>query len=213
VRTSGPSATRRLALLWLGALAVLLAVFAAAELAGLPLLPSRVGAAVGVGLLAADVLLPIPSSVVMAALGAAYGLPLGAALSVLGGALMALAGGLLGRRGSRAVTGGDRARVESLVARYGVAAVVLSRPVPLLAESVLFVAAAAGMPLPRLVLGATAGTVPVALVYAAAGAYGRQADAAVAFVVIVVLALLALAVPRYWRQSSLPSGSVIMTQR
>lgn len=43
-----------------------------------------VAAAVGVGLLVADVVLPVPSSVVMVAHGALFGVGLGAALSMLG---------------------------------------------------------------------------------------------------------------------------------
>ncbi|HEU0132143.1 MAG TPA: VTT domain-containing protein [Mycobacteriales bacterium] len=196
----------RLAALWLGVVAVLLAVFLAAAALGLPVLadpgpalrslPAPAGAAAALALLTADVALPVPSSLVMVALGALYGAVPGAALSVAGGALMGLAGGLLGRRGGPVldrVAGRDRDRVLRLVARWGVAAVVVTRPVPLLAESVVLVAGAARMPLWRLVLGAAAGTLPVAVVYALAGAYGRRADAGAAFVALVLLALLALA--------------------
>jgi uncharacterized membrane protein YdjX (TVP38/TMEM64 family) len=197
--------TARLATVWLGVVAVLLVVFLAATALGLPVLadpgptlrtlPAPAGAVAGVGLLVADVFLPVPSSLVMVAFGTAYGVVPATALSLLGGALMGLAGGGAGRRGGGAldrVVGPDRARVERLVARYGVAAVVVTRPVPLLAESVVLVAGAARMPLWLIVLGCAAGTLPIALVYALAGAYGRRADAGAAFVVLAVLAVLAM---------------------
>lgn len=197
----------RLAALWLAVVAILLVMFAVAERAGIgvltdprPTLASLSGpaaAVAGVGLLAADIVLPAPSSVVMVALGALFGVAIGTALGTVGSVAAALAGGLLGRRGHRAldrVVGDDRARVEALLDRYGVAAVIVTRPVPLLAESVALVAGAAGMPMARFVAGALAGCVPVALLYAVAGARGRQADGAVAFVVLVGLSLVALAI-------------------
>ncbi|HEV2888983.1 MAG TPA: VTT domain-containing protein [Frankiaceae bacterium] len=201
--------TARLVAMWAAVLAALLAVFAVATAAGLPVLDDPApalrsagaagGAVAGVAVLALDVVLPVPSSLVMVAFGAAYGVAAATALSVAGGALMAGVGGTLGRRGARALGPNDAARARRLVDRYGVAAVVLTRPVPLLAESVVLVAGAAGMPLRRLVLGAAAGTLPLALVYAVAGAYGRAADATVAFVVLVLLAAAALATGRRTR--------------
>ncbi len=197
--------TARLAAVWTAVVVALLVVFGTAAALGLPVLDDPApalrsagalgGAVAGLAALVADVVLPVPSSLVMVALGAMYGIAAATALSVLGGALMGLAGGLLGRRGRRAL-GRDADRARRLVDRYGVAAVVLTRPVPLLAESVVLVAGAAGMPLRRLVAGAAAGTVPLALVYAAAGAYGRAADATVAFVVLALLAALALVAGR-----------------
>lgn len=200
--------TARLVAVWSAVVVALLVVFGTAAAFGLPVLDDPApalrsagaigGALAGVTALVADVVLPVPSSLVMVAMGAMYGIATATVLSVAGGALMGLAGGLLGRRGTRAL-GRDAGRARRLVDRYGVAAVVLTRPVPLLAESVVLVAGAAGMPLRRIVLGAAAGTVPLALVYAAAGAYGGAANATAAFVVLVLLAALALATGRRTR--------------
>jgi uncharacterized membrane protein YdjX (TVP38/TMEM64 family) len=197
----------RLAALFLAVVAVLLVVFAVAESAGIgvltdprPTLASLSGpaaAVVGVGLLTADIVLPVPSSVVMVALGALYGVAVGTALATIGGVAAALLGGLLGRQGHRAldrVVGGERGRVEAMLDRYGVAAVIVTRPVPLLAESVVLIAGAAGMPMAKLVAGALIGSLPVAFVYAVAGARGRQAVGAVAFVVLVAVSITALVI-------------------
>src|ERR1051325_8864098 len=97
-------------------------------------------ASLGVGLLVADVLLPVPSSLVMVAHGALFGVALGTLLSLLGSIGAALFGFAIGRRGGklleRAVTSADRARANKMLARWGTLAVIVTRPVPLLAETV-----------------------------------------------------------------------------
>ena len=109
-------------------------------------LPASTVAAVVVGLLASDILLPIPSSVVNTFAGrmlgfwggtaAAWcGMTLGAGLAF---ALVRLAGRPLARR-----LAGDEelARVDGLAQRFGLMTLVLTRPIPVLAEAaVLFLA-------------------------------------------------------------------------
>jgi uncharacterized membrane protein YdjX (TVP38/TMEM64 family) len=110
---------------------------------------SGLAASIGVGLLVIDIVLPVPSSVVMLAHGALFGIVPGAALSVLGrtgnavvGVLLGRsAGGLLSRRDARRPST-EHTRGADLVRRWGLAAVVLTRPVPVLAESTLVAAAA-----------------------------------------------------------------------
>lgn len=173
---------RRTALLTTGLLGCLLLVFAAVQVAGVPLLtdprPALSGAGVvaallGLGLLVADVVLPVPSSIVMVAHGAAFGAVAGAALSVAGGTGAAYAGWLLGRRADplrRWVSDDERARAERLLRRWGLLAVVVTRPVPLLAETVAIAAGTARLSPAKVVAAAALGTLPVAVAYALAGA-------------------------------------------
>ena len=94
---------------------------------------SGTAAGLGVGLLVADIVLPVPSSVVMLAHGTLFGIVPGAALSLLGRAGNAVvgvvigrsAGSLLGRRFTP-----DAGRGTALVRRWGLAAVVVTRPAP-----------------------------------------------------------------------------------
>ena len=58
-------------------------------------------AALGVSLLVADVLLPVPSSLVMVAHGALFGVVMGTLLSLLGSMGAALFGFVIGRRGGK----------------------------------------------------------------------------------------------------------------
>jgi uncharacterized membrane protein YdjX (TVP38/TMEM64 family) len=129
-------------------------------------------ALLGVGLLVADAILPVPSSVVMIALGSLYGAPAGIALALAGRTAMALLGFWLGRRGGRVmerVGPRDRERAEALLERRGALAIVMSRPVPLLAETVVVLAGTSRMPWRRAALAAFVGALPEAIAYGVAG--------------------------------------------
>lgn len=162
---------------------VFLALFGVVEALGVPVLTSEqplpaeggvAAAALGVGLLLVDVLLPVPSSVVMVGHGALFGVLTGTALSLLGSVGAAALGFALGRRGgpllARLVTPGERARADALLARWGGMAIVATRPIPLLAETVAILAGTSPMTWPRLLGAAAAGSLPPALAYAMTGA-------------------------------------------
>lgn len=133
-----------------------------------------VAACVGVGLLIADVLLPVPSSLVMVAHGALFGVLWGTTLSLIGSVGAAIFGFAIGRRGGRlmerVVTLAERERAGDILARWGTLAVIVTRPVPLLAETVAIMAGATTMTWRSLVLASFAGSLPPALLYALTGA-------------------------------------------
>lgn len=209
------SRTRRSAypLLVAGLVTALLVAFAVVEALEVPLLTDPVPAlrgagalagALGVGLLLVDVAIPVPSSIVMTVHGALFGAVGGAALSLLGGTGATLVAVALGRRGrgplQRLTLPEHGRRAERLFARYGTAAIIATRPVPVLAETVAVVAGTAGMPLRRAAwAGALGNTVP-AVVYAVAGAavadVGGTAlvfGAVIALSAVVLLGSLAVA--------------------
>lgn len=133
-----------------------------------------VAASVGVGLLIADVLLPVPSSLVMVAHGALFGVLWGTTLSLIGSVGAAIFGFAIGRRGGRLmeriVTPAERERAGDILARWGTLAVIVTRPVPLLAETVAIMAGATTMTWRSLMLASFAGSLPPALLYALTGA-------------------------------------------
>lgn len=147
--------------------------------------------AVGVGLLIADVALPVPSSGVMLLHGALFGLWVGAALSLVGSIGAAAVGFGLGRAGTkwirRFVTPAEHDRAGRMLQRWGALAIVASRPVPMLAETMMILAGASPMPWGRAMLAALAGSIPAALAYAAAGAAAASLSAATAVFGGVVL--------------------------
>ena len=133
-----------------------------------------VGASVGVGLLIADVVLPVPSSLVMIAHGALFGVTLGTLLSLIGSIGATLTGFALGRRGGkwmeRIVLPKERIRVETMLERWGALAVIITRPIPLLAETTAILAGASTMSWKRVAVASIAGSLPAALLYALTGA-------------------------------------------
>lgn len=163
--------------------ALFLVLFVAFEALGVPLLTDpwpflhRGDAAAGlagVALLATDVLLPVPSSVVMVAHGALYGVALGTLLSLVGSVGAALLAFALGRRGGplldRLVPPAARSRRGAVLRRWGPLAIIVTRPVPLLAETVAVLAGASSLRWRQLVLAAALGALPSAFLYAWAGA-------------------------------------------
>jgi uncharacterized membrane protein YdjX (TVP38/TMEM64 family) len=164
-------------------LAFFLLLFIIVEALGVPLLTDPtpwmnqggvVAAVLGVGLLIADVLLPVPSSLVMVAHGALFGVVIGTLLSLLGSVGASLFGFAIGRRGGkwleRVVTHEERVRADDLLSRWGVLAVIVTRPIPLLAETVAIMAGASPLGWGSVLLASFAGSLPAALLYALTGA-------------------------------------------
>lgn len=166
-----------------GMIAFFLVLFLVVEALGVPLLTDPMpwmkrggvlAASVGVGLLVADVLLPVPSSLVMVAHGALFGVLVGTLLSLIGSVGAALFGFWIGRRGgwllARVVTEKERANADYLLRRWGALAIIVTRPVPLLAETVAIMAGSSSMSWGRAALAALVGSLPPALLYALTGA-------------------------------------------
>ena len=131
-------------------------------------------ACLGVGLLIADVLLPVPSSLVMVAHGAIFGVVPGTFLSLMGSLGAALFGFAIGRRGGRLmqriVPVEERTRANYLLERWGTLAIIVTRPVPVLAETMTIVAGASSLSWSKLVLASTFGSLTPAFLYALTGA-------------------------------------------
>jgi uncharacterized membrane protein YdjX (TVP38/TMEM64 family) len=192
---------KRYLLVMSGMLALFLVLFFLVEAVGIPLLVDptpwlRQGgiwaAALGVALLIADVLLPVPSSLVMVAHGALFGVFAGTLLSLLGSTGAAAFGFWIGRRGGklleRLVTAKERERANAMLERWGILAVIVTRPIPLLAETVAIMAGASPLGWGRTVLAALAGSLPPALLYALTGASaGRFQNTALMFLFVLLI--------------------------
>lgn len=195
-------------LLFWGLAAAMLALFGLASALEIPLLedPRPVldhagqagAAAIGASLLVADVLLPVPSSLVMIAHGALFGLVPGALVSLIGALGAAAFGFALGRgaggRLERWLSPEERSRADRLLRRWGLLAVVVTRPVPILAESVAIFAGASPLRWPSFLLAALLGNLPSCLLYAATGATARRLDD----VALIFGLVLAIAAATWW---------------
>ncbi len=184
-----------------GMVLVFLALFGAVHALGVPLLTDptpwlRDGGAgaglVGVGLLLVDVLLPVPSSLVMVAHGALFGIVGGALLSLLGSVGAAAVAFAIGRGGGpwlhRLVDEAESARADALLQRWGAVAIVATRPIPLLAETVAVLAGTSPLPWRTLLIAATAGNLVPALLYSMTGA--AAADLGSSFLVLGLVLLI-----------------------
>lgn len=147
----------------------------------------------GVALLIADVVLPVPSSGVMIVQGAAYGLVVGAVLALAGGTGATVVGFLLGRRGGpfleRLAGGEEQERAAALLDRYGLWAVVATRPIPIVAETVAIIAGTGRLPWWQVAGAGALGNLVPAISYAAVGAYA--ADSGYGLAVFALLVSLA----------------------
>ena len=131
-------------------------------------------------LLAVDILMPVPSSLVSTACGMTLGFWGGTCASFIGMSLSALAGYFMGRYASaysEKLIGKDEvALLKSFHARHGVWVLLALRPVPVLAEASVLFCGLSGQPLPRVLAVASLGNAAVSAVYAAVGVWGRLSD-------------------------------------
>ena len=139
----------------------------------LPLLRRHENAAaiLSFGLLASDIVLPVPSSLLMIANGAIFGVWAGAILSTIASVVSAAAGFWIGRRARGILaSSGNGEEVNEWLLRWGPLAIAASRPVPLLAESIAIAAGTTSVGWRTLLVYSLVGTLPPAFVYAYAGA-------------------------------------------
>ncbi len=122
----------------------------------------------GVGLLVVDVVAPVPSSLVMVVNGMLFGSLWGTLLSMVGGTGAAAVGYGIGIRG--AGTGkrwlGDDVlgQAQAFFHNYGMLAVIVSRPIPILAEAVSIIAGISRMPAQKFFPAALLGLLPTAII-------------------------------------------------
>ena len=121
-------------------------------------------ALIGITLLMVDVFLPIPSSLVMIANGALFGVALGTILSLVGNLGAAFTGFFLGRLGgsllARFVSLEQRERANRLLQKWGLLAIIVTRPVPLLAETTIIMAGTSKIGWKSMALASLAGFLP-----------------------------------------------------
>ena len=133
----------------------------------------------GMALMVGDIVLPIPNTVVMSALGWMYGWFWGglicAAGSMLSGVVAYAAARWLGRPAARWIAGEDALdRGEELFAKGGGWLVALSRSLPVLPEAVACLAGVVKMRWPVFLLALGCGSLPLGFVFAAIGHLGHD---------------------------------------
>jgi uncharacterized membrane protein YdjX (TVP38/TMEM64 family) len=129
-------------------------------------------------LLALDVFLPVPSSIVSTGAGVLLGFWRGAAVIWIGmtvGCAIGYAFGAKAAGAARRMVGEDGlARASTVMDRHGSWALVVCRPIPVLAESSVVFAGLVHSPVQSFVWMTTLSNLGIALAYAAVGAYSME---------------------------------------
>ena len=150
----------------------------------------------GVGLLVSDLVIPIPSTIIMGGLGYLYGAVPGGLLATLGSCLSGLAGYFLcrffGVRAAARLVGEEPlGEMETTFRRMWGWLVVLSRWLPLFPEVVACMAGLAKMPFPIFLVALVCGSLPLGFVFALIGSLGVSSP-------FSALALSAVLPPLLW---------------
>lgn len=159
----------------------------------------------GMVLLVADILLPIPSTVVMSALGLMYGWLWGGVIctagSVLSGVVAYGSCRLLGRPAARWIAGEEGlSRGEEVFATGGGWLVALSRWTPVLPEAVACLAGLMRMRWSTFLLALMCGSLPLGFTFAAIGHVGQDRPALALLLSGVVPVLLWLVAGRLMKK-------------
>lgn len=156
--------------------------------------------------LAGDVFLPVPSSLVTTLGGAKLGFLTGTLVSWLGMSAGAWLGFSAAKRwgtplAHRLASEAELNRIAALAERFGPQTLVLTRPLPVLAEAALLLLGASKVPWRRVAIPIALSNLGIAAAYSAAGRFALQQDALpLAMLLSVALPLAATVVMRWrWR--------------
>ena len=157
-----------------------------------------VGGVVVVGLMASDIVAPIPNSLLATGSGMFLGFVRGTLASTIGMVISCFIGYFVGLKAGRPTIGkfvGDEelARLERLTARFGYWAVALTRALPVLGEAAVVFAGMSRMPLRRFTIVSVLSCLGLSAVYGAAGHYsGKEGSFIYAFLASVAISALGM---------------------
>jgi uncharacterized membrane protein YdjX (TVP38/TMEM64 family) len=162
-----------------------------------------VSASIIAALLALDVFLPVPSSIVSTGAGVLLGFWRGAAVIWIGmtvGCAIGYAFGAGAAGAARRMVGDDGlARASTIMDRHGSWALVVCRPIPVLAESSVVFAGLVHSPVQSFVWMTTLSNLGIALAYAAVGAYAMEVQSfLLTFVAALALPGVAMLAGKLW---------------
>ncbi|TAH20248.1 MAG: TVP38/TMEM64 family protein [Cytophagales bacterium] len=182
-----------------------LTLFAIISLLDIPFLENPIAnnyntyfkAFISVSLLASDIVIPVPSSLLMISNGSVFGLVLGSLLSIFGSVMASMIGFYLGRKGERYLlrwtSESERLQGNKMIEKWGVFAVMLSRPIPLLAESVSIMAGVSPrISASKMLFISFVGIAPCSVLYAMVGAYAMAEGYTYLSFIIVILIVAAM---------------------
>lgn len=124
--------------------------------------------------LSTDILLPVPSSIIMYTNGLVLGTFYGTLLSLAGSLVSSTIGYGLGRMSAKIIKPETQKNAGHILQKYGGAGLLITRGIPILSESVSYTAGYMHMNFRYFFLMNAAGYLPVALLYAYFGSLGSD---------------------------------------
>ncbi|MBT3198955.1 MAG: VTT domain-containing protein [Phycisphaerales bacterium] len=150
--------------------------------------------AVGIGLIVADLFLPIPAAPIMAAMGTLYGTLIGGVIATIGTMLAGLTAyglaRLLGMKAARLLASeSELDDLQEFFDSWGAAGIIASRALPVVPEVMTLLAGLANMHFGRFLLALTLGSVPIGFAFAWVG----QASGTSSSLILILTLIPALA--------------------
>ena len=152
-------------------------------------------------ILSSDILLPVPSSIVMYTNGLVLGVAYGALLSFVASLVSACVVYYLGRFTNFNFKNHDK--TSKFIERYGTISIVLSRGVPILSESISYVSGYNKIPFKNFFVLNIIGYIPVCLTYALLGHLGSTQNT---FIICFVASLVVAALCWFFGRSIINNG-------
>ena len=188
-----------------------LVVFLVAESFHIPILtdisalsnPTFITALIGIGLLTVDVFLPIPSSLVMVANGALFGFVTGSILSLIGNLFGFLFAYWVGAQSSSLIhkflSPKEFYRGNRILQRWGIPALIFTKPLPILAETTAIMSGVAKLPFIKSLMATMAGSLLVSVLYAWSGSQSKDFDfTIIIFITLICLSIIAWKIDKRW---------------
>ena len=143
-------------------------------------------------LLASDIIVPVPSSLVSTACGITLGFWGGTCASFMGMSITTVVGYLIGRYASspaeQLIGKNEVALLQAFHQRHGLWLLLAMRPVPVLAEASVVFSGLSRQSFPYMLAVTSLGNLAVSVVYAAVGVWGKLSDSFIpAFAASMVL--------------------------
>jgi len=150
-----------------------------------------------IGLLASDIVAPIPNSIIATMSGFLLKFPGGTIVSTIGMVISAIIGYYIGVKAGRPTIGkfvGDQEleRLERLTGRFGYWAIALTRALPVLGEAAVIFAGLSGMPVGHFLVVSVLSSLGLSAVYAAAGHYMGEVEGSFVYAFLASVAISAL---------------------
>lgn len=161
----------------------------------------------GIAFLALDLFLPIPSSMVMIVNGVLFGFWWGGLISFIGSMLAAVIGFWLCRRYgikvfTKLVGKAEMKEMNRYFEKVGPYGIILSRPVPMLAEAVSCMAGLTKMKTWKFLLATMLGTLPICFIYSYAGNTSAEIENLIpAFLICIFIPVIGWMIMRVARKT------------